>query len=395
MSDSGWDRPARAVTYRNWQQPDLIHWSFSHVDRVLPTVPISRKSGWVAVLTPTPVELGGVSVLVPTGQSLTVAEVVAATETDAWLVAQHGRILTEGYFRTTGVGSRHLLQSVSKSLVGTVVGALVRTGSIDPARTVATYVPELTGRAYGAATVRQVLDMRSGIGFREDYADPYSDSRILEAITGWAPLPAGVAPSTMRRFLQRLPQVRPHGGPFDYRSCETDVLGLVCEGAAGEPFAELASRLLWTPIGASDDGNMCVDDEGTGVFDGGLCATARDLARFGHVIISEGASLIGRQVLSPAWIEDLFRGGRDSPQAFAAAAVENSMPGGHYRSQFWVPSASHDVVLALGIHGQLIYLDRRLGLVGVKLSSWPEPSNQWKTGAVIAMFAAIGRHLAG
>jgi CubicO group peptidase (beta-lactamase class C family) len=70
------------------------------------------------------------------------------------------------------------------------------------------------------------------------------------------------------------------------------------------------------------------------------------------------------------------------------------MPGGHYRSQFWSPVRG-DVALALGIHGQLIYLDRRLDLVGVKLSSWPEPSNLWKSGAAIAMFTAIGRELKG
>ena len=79
----------------------------------------------------------------------------------------------------------------------------------------------------------------------------------------------------------------------------------------------------------------------------------------------------------------------------AISSVENAMPGGRYRSQFWFPSASQDVALALGIHGQLIYLDRGLGLVGVKLSSWPEPSNLWKSAAAIAMFTAIGRQLAG
>ena len=86
--------------------------------------------------------------------------------------------------------------------------------------------------------------MRSGIGFREDYLDPHSDSRTLEAITGSAPLPYGVAPSTLRTFLRGLRQTRPHGGPFDYRSCEPDVLGLVCEGATGERFPELVRRVL-------------------------------------------------------------------------------------------------------------------------------------------------------
>lgn len=387
--------PPRPVTTATWQDPDLIHWSFSHVDEVLPTATIERGAGPVTPLPSGPVELSGVPVPGPYGERLTVADVVRATDTDAWLVLHRGRIVAEEYRGTTTVQTRHLLQSVSKSLVGSVVGALVGQGVIDPARTVGTYAPDLAGRDYGTATVRQVLDMRSGIGFREDYLDPRSDSRILEAITGWAPLPTGVAPSTIRSFLQGLQQTRPHGGPFDYRSCETDVLGLVCEGATGEPFPVLARRVLWSRIGAADDALICVDDDGTGVFDGGVCVTLRDLARFGAVIVAEGSSLAGDQVLPAGWVGDIFTGGPDSAAAFAAATVDNQMPGGRYRSQFWLPSAGSDVALALGIHGQLIYLDRRLDLVGVKLSSWPEPSNLWKSGAAVAMFAAVGRELEG
>ena len=385
--------PSRPVTTANWQEPDLIHWSFSHVDHILATATIESGDGPVAHLPSAPIELSLVPVPGPYGEPLTVTDVVRATDTDAWLVLHHGRILAEEYANTTTAQTRHLLQSVSKTLVGAVVGALVGQGAIDPARTVGTYVPDLADVGYGTATVRQVLDMRSGMGFREDYLDPHSDSRILEAITGWAPLPDGVAPSTIRRFLRDLRQTRPHGGLFDYRSCETDVLGLVCEDATGERFTELAHRVLWSPIDAADDALICVDDGGTGVFDGGVCATLRDLARFGAMIISDGISLTGARVLPGAWVEDVFTGGPDSAEAFAVAAVANEMPGGHYRSQLWVPAAGSDVALALGIHGQLIYLDRRLGLVGVKLSSWPEPSNTWKSGAAIAMFAAIGRAL--
>jgi CubicO group peptidase (beta-lactamase class C family) len=385
--------PPRPVTIATWQDPDLIHWSFSHVDQVLPTVAISRGTKPPAELATAALDLTGLPVVGPAGESLTVADVVAGTDTDAWLVLHRGRLVAEHYARTTTATTPHLLQSVSKSLVGSVVGALVDRGVLDPSRSVATYLPELAGCGYADATVRQVLDMRSGVGFVEDYVDPRSDSRILESGTGWAPLPDGVAPSSLRRFLRGLAQVRPHGGSFVYRSCETDVLGLVCEGAAGRPFPQLASELLWSPVGAGQDALLCVDAEGTGVFDGGLAVTLRDLARFGAMIVADGVSLSGERVLSTAWLDDVFVGGSDSTEAFAPAAAENLMPGGRYRSQFWSPTPGRDVVLALGIHGQLVYLDRRRGLVGVKLSSWPEPSNPWKSGAAYAMFAAIGRHL--
>lgn len=386
--------PSRPVTPANWQQPDLIRWSFCHVDQILPTVTIPADSESVVELPIAPLELRDLPVPGPSGQQLTVGKVVGATQTDGWLVLHRGRVVLEEYLGGMTSASRHLLQSVSKSVVSTVVGALVTRGVIDPKHAVAEYVPELTGSGYGSATVRQLLDMRSGIGFREDYDDPRSDSRMLEALTGWAPLPEGVEPSTLRSFIGSLRHVRPHGGVFEYRSSETDVLGLVCQGATSRAFPELAAELVWSPIGAETDAQICVDAEGTAVFDGGICATVRDVARLGSVMISEGVALTGRQVVSAAWVDDIFTGAPDGLAAFAPAAAKNSMPGGLYRSQFWIPQPGGDVALAVGIHGQLIYLDRCLDLVGVKLSSWPEPENLKKLGATRAMFAAIGRHLA-
>jgi CubicO group peptidase (beta-lactamase class C family) len=84
-------------------------------------------------------------------------------------------------------------------------------GWVDPERNVGSHVPTLATETTVSATVHQVLDMRSGIGFSENYLDPRSDSRILEAVTGWAPLPDAFAPSTIRRFVAALSQVRPHG----------------------------------------------------------------------------------------------------------------------------------------------------------------------------------------
>lgn len=385
------DRPSRPVTTATWQEPDLIRWSFSHVEQILPTAVIPAGTQ-PAELPAEGRDLLEVTVTGPAGESLTVAEVVAATDTDAWLVWHRGRLVAEHHLAASST-SRHLLQSVSKSLVGTVVATLVDRGVVDPAQPVSAYVPELIGTGYADATVRQLLDMRSGVGFDEDYTNPLSDSRRLEAVTGWAPLPPGTAPGTLRSFLAGLRQIRPHGGPFDYRSSETDVLGLVCQAAAGRPFPALAGELLWSPIGAANDAAICVDQEGTGVFDGGICATPRDLIRFGAMIIADGFSLTGRRVVSDSWIEDVYAGAPDGTAAFAASAAINGMPGGRYRSQFWCPSPRRDLALALGIHGQLIYLDRGRDLVGVKLSSWPTAQDFWKHTVSLAMFDAIAAEL--
>ena len=79
----------------------------------------------------------------------------------------------------------------------------------------------------------------------------------------------------------------------------------------------MAAELVWSRIGAEFDANIGVDSEGSGMFDGGMSATLGDLARFGLMILRNGTSLTGDQVVPPWWIDDSFAGGPDSLRAFA------------------------------------------------------------------------------
>jgi len=382
------------VSVDNWQDPMILRWSYQHVDEVLATARISRGPTSGVALPRDLIDLGDLEVPLPDGDRCTVADVLARSDTDGWMVLHDGRVVVEQYFGQLTAATPHLLQSVSKSVVSTVVGALVGQQVIEEDAPVTDYVPELSATGYAGATVRQLLDMRSGIAFSEDYVDPGSDSRRLEATSGWAPLPDRGAPRSIKTFLLGLEQARPHGGPFEYRSCETDVLGWVCQAAAGQWFPKLASDLVWSRIGARHDALICVDAEGTGVFDGGICVTVGDLARFGAMILGRGRSVTGQQVVPTEWVDDIFVGGPDSTSAFAATTDDVSMRGGMYRSQFWFPTASREVAVGIGIHGQMLYLDRATGMVGVKLSSWPAPQEAGKMTATLGMFEAISAHLA-
>jgi CubicO group peptidase (beta-lactamase class C family) len=125
------------------------------------------------------------------------------------------------------------------------------------------------------------------------------------------------------------------------------------------------------------------------MFDGGMSAALGDLARFGLMILRSGSSLVGEQVVPEWWIEDSFAGGSDSRAAFAASPGDNRMPGGFYRNQFWIPDGDRPVLLCLGIHGQMIYVNRAARVVAAKLSSWPLPQDAWKLFATVAAFDAI------
>ena len=319
---------------------------------------------------------------------------MGATNTDGWMVVHGDRILAEQYAETMEPATLHLLMSVSKSIVGILVGALVGEGVLNVEEEVTAYVPELAQSGYRGATVRHLLDMRSGIAFSEDYLDPDAEVRVLEQAVGWAPRRSPDVPRTLRGFLLTLRQGSPHGGPFDYRSCETDILGWLCEAAAGQRFAELASELVWSRLGVDFDANMGVDSEGTGMFDGGISAALCDLARFGVMVARNGATLTDRQVVPEAWIVDSFAGGPDSRLAFTASTNDTRMPGGMYRNQFWFPWPDRQVLLCLGIHGQMVYVDRATGLVAVKLSSWPSPQDSWRLFSTLAAFDAIKAEMA-
>jgi CubicO group peptidase (beta-lactamase class C family) len=103
--------------------------------------------------------------------------------------------------------------------------------------------------------------------------------------------------------------------------------------------------------------------------------------------------LIGEQVAPLSWIADTFAGGVDSRAAFASSPDDNRMPGGMYRNQCWFPKPGNNVLLCLGIHGQMIYVNRAADLVAAKLSSWPLPQDATKLFPTIAAFDEIANQL--
>ena len=143
----------------------------------------------------------------------------------------------------------------------------------------------------------------------------------------------------MYAYLTTLGGAGSHGGVFDYRSCETDVLGWVCERAAKTRMADLISSFVWAPIGADRDAEITCDRVGTAIHDGGMCATARDLARFGMMLLARG-EVAGRQVTPAGWLRESWTVDPDIRDAFARSVSEPYLPGGWYRNKFWfVPRA--------------------------------------------------------
>jgi CubicO group peptidase (beta-lactamase class C family) len=390
------------VTAGNWQEPPFNRWAYWHVREILPTQLISRGSGPVRPLpiSSRTVDVAATELTRVDGSSGTVAEVLEDSYTDAYLVLQDGELVAEQYNEIGAPGRPHAVMSVGKSVVGCVAAVLVARGELDADADITFYVPELSGSGFAGATVRHVLDMRTGVRFREDYTDPDAEVRQLDHWVGWRPSPEDERPRGLYDFLSTLQADSPHGGPFRYRSAETDVLGWVCERAAEVRMADLISTLIWQPMGAEHDAEILCDGLGTAVHDGGLCVTARDLARFGQLLLDGGTVPDGsggvRTVLPPSWLRQAWAVDSDVRAAFGASPSEQSLPGGWYRNQFWFrPGEQGDVLLCLGIHGQMLHVSRRTRTVCVKFSTWPQAQQPVFLQDTLRAFDALGAVLSG
>ena len=381
------------VTLSTWQDAPNVRWSFQHMREIIPTQVIPADPDRVRDLAVA--EDAGVFETTVTrldGTTTKAGEVFDDTWTDALLVMHDGVLVQERYFGGMTAATPHLLMSVSKSIVGCVTGVLADQGIVEPAAPVTKYVPEVEGSGYDGATVRDVLDMRTGVGFRESYEEPDSEVRVMERSMGWRPILDG-DPAGMYAYLTTLGSDGEHGGDFTYRSADTDMLGWVCERAAGSRMADLVSSLLWRPMGAEHDADVTCDQAGSAIHDGGISAVARDMARFGQLLLDNGL-VEGREVVPSAWLLDARHPAADVRGAFAATENEAVLPGGWYRNQFWFVQTHHGpAMVCLGIHGQMIYVNHNTRTVGVKFSSWPTPQNATYLIDTLRAFGAIGARL--
>ena len=175
---------------------------------------------------------------------------------------------------------------------------------------------------------------------------------------------------------------------FEYLSVNTDLMGWVLERASGKKFAELISELIWQPMGAESDAYITVDHAGNARPAGGMCATLRDIARIGQVVLHDGDGIV------PAgWINDMLNNG--SKEAFAAGpwrGFERSLGKVAYRS-YWLANSEEQMLMGLGVHGQILLVDRKNGIIMAKTSSQPARFDAGKMFLAVLAFKEFQRLL--
>ncbi|MEQ9259571.1 MAG: serine hydrolase [Roseovarius sp.] len=381
--------PEKRPTVENWDLPPFNRWSFQNMRSLFPTADV-RRAGPVAELARDIQPLEGVGYSGDDGTHRSVAEGLALTYADACLIMHRGRVVTERYFNDMQPHSPHLSQSVAKSVVGALAGVLHHEGLLDLGAPLPEIVPELAQCGYATATLEQVLDMQSGVRFTEDYNTPGSDMTRIDIASGWRPPLPGEPVPTIRDVILSLPQERPHGESFSYRSIETDVVAWAIERVTGMPLAEALSDRIWSRIGAERDGFFTVDGAGTALADGGFNATLRDYARFGQMML-EGGRAQGAQVVPEAWVESC----RSGENAKFGPPYSHRFPNGAYRRQWWVRDVGRGDFMARGVFGQLIYVDPEAEFMAVVLATWPDYLIDSFSAETLAALFAVREALAG
>jgi CubicO group peptidase (beta-lactamase class C family) len=371
--------PQAQVTLANWRTPPFNKWAFHHVREILPTAEIANDPGNVMELPAAPVD----------SATLGIDEFLRASDTDGLVILHRGRMVFEHYANAMTADTPHILMSVTKSMLGLLAGVLAARGELDLQRPVSDVLPEVAGTAYKGATIRQLLDMRAGIAFDEDYLATTGPIAAYRKATGWNPLQPGETASDLRAFYRELSASDgPHGGRFKYISPNTDLLGWAIERATGRRYADLMSELVWKPMGARRSAYITVDRLGAPRCAGGLCTTVADLARVGQLML-DGGRRDGVEVVPEGWIEDIARNG--DPAAWAAGSFVEYFPGlpMSYRSQWYVIREESPLLFAWGIHGQHLFVDRKNRLVIAKASSQALPIDAGRIALTLKAVARI------
>jgi len=369
-----------------------LRWTVCHFRQLMPTVGVARGPGGASpmkrridpsidAVTFTP--LGA-------GTAMTWADSLPANYTDGIVVLHEGVLVYERYFGCLDAAGQHAAMSVTKSLTGLLGEMLVAEGTLDESAKVASIVPELAGSAFADATVRQVLEMTTGLRYSEDYADPDADVWTYAAAGSPLPRPAGyTGPRGYFDYLKTVRKQGRHGEAFGYKTINTDALGWIIARVSGRSVADLLSERIWSRIGAEQDGYYTVDSTGTPYAGGGFSAGLRDLARIGQLMLDEG-TVDGRRWVPAAAIRRIRAGGDRAAFAKAGYAL---LAGWSYRGMWWISHDAHGAYMARGVHGQALYVDPAARVVIARFSSHPVAANSANDPTTLPAFDAVARHL--
>ncbi|MDH3994930.1 MAG: beta-lactamase family protein [Gammaproteobacteria bacterium] len=372
------------VTMKNYRDYPMGRWAFRNAGAPLNVVMIPRQGEIHPLPGPLRPELGDREFTDLHGRKLTFDALFEANYADGVVIVQGSRLLHERYFHGFNPHAQHIWFSMTKSLASAAFGLLVAEGKVDLQASPANYIPELKGSGFERVTIQQVLDHATAIDFKENYTDFNSDFFRFYAPAlnlAWLPGAADVQPGDteiygvhdfLARFIKPDTTLQP-GEAFDYNSSNADLLGWLIARISGQSFQDYVQQHIWSRLGAEHDAFIAVDRAYMPVVTGGMNTTLRDAARFGMMIRDRG-QVRGEQIIPTDWVDATLQIDDQLRANMAANPKYSDDPWLAYHNMWWVLDDEAGEYCAVGVHGQVIYINRRADTVMAWFSSQPGAS---------------------
>ena len=292
------------------------------------------------------------------GRQRNLEDFLDRTRTTALLVLKGDDIKFEEYYLGTQAEDLRISWSVSKSFLSALFGVAVNEGSItnleDP---VTQYVPELSGSGYEGVSIKNVLQMSSGVRFDENYNQFNSDINRFGRLMAFG--------GSFDEFAASLVNERKPGTFLNYVSLDTHVLGMVLRKATGHKFVDYFGDRLWSQIEAEDSALFMTDEHKEPMVLGGMNIRTRDFARFGK-LYRDGGVWNDKQIVPAQWVSDSIT--PDAPHLVPGERDTSELDLG-YGYQWWIPENADGEFMAIGIYDQFIYVNQKADVVIVKNSA--------------------------
>ena len=372
--------PAREsqVTSFNYRDYPKNKWSFRNMAAPLHAIMIPREGPVHMFREAVTNSIGKTKVI----KDSTFENVFDASEADAVIVIRNNTVLFEKYWNGLSRHYQHIWFSMTKSLTSSAFGLLVMQKKVDLKASPVKYVPELKGTPWERTTIQDVLNMSSALGFQESYTDTASlfYKYYGGAITFFPDANADTDPKTAKvlgayDFLTRLAtqnnNLQP-GVKFEYNSTNVDVISWIISRITGKTYHEFIQENIWSKIGAEHDAYVNIDRSYTAVATGGMNSTVRDLALFGTLTLNRG-KIDGKQIIPQLWVDETLKITQADKDRYLKndVYVPARMPWVAYKNYWWILDETKGEYCAVGIHGQVLYINRSADLVIAYFSSQP------------------------
>ena len=319
------------------------------------------------------------------GEKKPIQEAIDYFNTDGLMILKDGEVLYENYWNKNKENSRHIIWSVSKSFLSALVGIALDEGLIDDINDpIIKYLKDFEGTGYEGVSIKNLLQMSSGIAFNEDYGDPDSDINRYARVTATG--------TSQREFAKTLKNSREPGTYNHYISLDSQMLGMLVAEVTNVTVKEYLYEKIWSQIGMQDDAFYLTDKQEVEMSLGGLNVTLRDMAKFGQLYLNKG-NWNGKQVVPAEWVSNSTVPLGKHVQPNAGDQFTSDAWG--YGYQWWIPGPGVSDYTAHGIYNQFIYVNPESGEVIAKTSSNFNfiEERQYTKDAHIAIFRAIAKSI--